>query len=294
MNLALGDAALDVYSVDLGYANRRLSGPLLSQGTASWGLGLKELRQSHFIGLEGIGAEDVLIFQPSFPGLYDSRRSAAPWTGRTARRVLFAAPERMRDPWTSNTVHDMAAETQPLYADQLRTIVTTFAPGRRGDRESIRQVLRILLANAEANDNTDKKLDWYSIALLRVLAHNLLPGLKESMPVDPGVVAEFEKRFAEDFPVLYRPRLVERQFNWVFENATLNLEATDREMLPVLVLDLLARVGIASYLLEVACEEHGQDYEDELDTYLSLAAVLLQDFQRQGMFLTSWELPPTP
>lgn len=188
----------------------------------------------------------------------------------------------------------MTATAQPLYADQLRTIVEAFAPGRRGNRDGIRHVLQILMANAKANDDTDKKLDWYSIALLYVLAHNLLPGLKESMPVDPGVVDEFEKRFAEDFPVLHRPRLVERQFNWVFENATLDLEATDREMLPVLVLDLFARVGIASYLLEFACEEHGQDYKDELDAYLPLAAVLLQDFQQQGKFHTRWELPPLP
>lgn len=188
----------------------------------------------------------------------------------------------------------MTANAHPLYADQLRTIVKAFAPGRRGKRDSVLHVLQIVLSNAEADDDTDKKLDWYSVALFYVLAHNILPGLKESMPVDPGVVDEFEKRFAEEFPVLHRPRLVERQFNWVFENATLDLESTDREMLPVLVLDLLARVGIASYLLEVACEEHGQDYENELDAYLPLAAVLLQDFQEQGKFHASWELPPLP
>jgi hypothetical protein len=188
----------------------------------------------------------------------------------------------------------MTNEAQPLYSDQLRTIVKAFAPGRRGDRSSILHVLQILATNAEANDDTDTKLDWYSIALVYVLAHNLLPGLKEGMPVDPGVVAEFEKRFAEDFPVLHRPRLVERQFNWVFEDATLDLEATDREVLPLLVLDLLARVGIASYLLEVACTEYGQDYEDELEAYLPLAATLLQDFQQQGKFHASWELPFLP
>lgn len=185
----------------------------------------------------------------------------------------------------------MTAKAQPLYVDQLRTIVKAFAPGRRGDHSSIRHVLQTLATNAEANDDTDKKLDWYSIALVYVLAHNLLPGLKEGMPVDPGVVAEFEKHFAEDFPVLHRPRLVERQFNWVLEDATLDLEATDREVLPLLVLDLLARVGIASYLLEVACTEYGQDYEDELEAYLPLAAALLQDFQQQGKFHASWEIP---
>ena len=57
----------------------------------------------------------------------------------------------------------MATEAQPLYADQLQTIVKAFAPGRRGDRSSIRHVLQILATNAEANDDTDKKLDWYSI-----------------------------------------------------------------------------------------------------------------------------------
>lgn len=186
----------------------------------------------------------------------------------------------------------MTAPVQPLYADQLRTMLEAFAPGQRQDRDGLLRVLRILMENARADDDTDKKLDWYSIALFMSVAHNLLPGLKAGLPVDPGVVSELEGRFAEDFPMLHVPRLVERQFNWVFEDASFEFDAGQDLPLPPLALDLLARVGVASYLLETAGEEDGMSFEAELDAFLTIAVAVLHDFQSQGKFHADWELPP--
>ena len=160
------------------------------------------------------------------------------------------------------------SSNQPLYYEQMLVLINAFRAENRTDGGYVRSAMtEVLLRNAQADDGTDRKLDWFSIALCRVLAHNAMPGQHEGMPIDPFFVEVLDMRFADDYPQLYRPNLVNFNLNIVL-GTWVEPDGLSRE--EMLVHSLLARVALCCYMIEDICIDSGRDFDDELESFLSL------------------------
>lgn len=182
--------------------------------------------------------------------------------------------------------------TEPLYCTQLRSLLELFRPEYRTDENAVPQALAVLVRNASEDDGTDRQLDWYSIALVRVLAHNMMPGQVEDMPFDPFFIEELDVRFARDFPMLYRPNLVSRVLQ-----ESLGTDAGESGMSreEELILGLLTRVVLSCYMLENASVESDRDFDTELESFLDLAVEQLYYLRDNGQdFGGPIEFPPHP
>jgi len=187
----------------------------------------------------------------------------------------------------------MADSSQLLYSDQLREVLHILAPGLRSPG-SMEPVVQILVRNATENDDTDKKLDWYSIAVFETVTRDHMPAYKETKVLDLEVVAEYEQRFADDFPPMWRPGIVEHQFNFWLEHAENPPPVIADSREEWLIVGFFARVATISYILERVAEGRGGGYEQLVDEYILLGALRLRDYQEDGAFLPHWELPPVP
>lgn len=181
--------------------------------------------------------------------------------------------------------------SQPLYVLQLREALEAFKPGRRDEPEQLVKVVHLLMRNAKTADGTDKQLDWYSVAVFETVAHNNLPGTLEGMPPDPGVIEKYEQQFAQDFPSLWRPRIVEKQFHDWLAHTYQPMPIVSDSCEEYLLLAFFARVIVVSYMLEDFDGDVDRGYEQLVDEYMLLGALRLRDYQEQGAFLPEWELP---
>jgi hypothetical protein len=178
---------------------------------------------------------------------------------------------------------------QPLYVDQFKQLIWAFRPESSSDKAQMRAALALLAQNAQADDGTDLKLDYLSIAFFMGLAHNMMPGVKEGLPLDPFYIRQMEARLNSIHPTFYRPAFVEKTFNDFLEGAAVetNLGPTEE-----LTLGLVTRVGLSALMLEDATlESDSQDFEREYADFLEMAAILLRRWQDNGQIPESWELP---
>jgi len=180
---------------------------------------------------------------------------------------------------------------QPLYYEQMLTLLNAFRPESRADAASVTKgIEEVVMRNAMANDGTDRKLDWFSITLCRVLAHNLIPGQHEGMPVDPFFVESLDERFAGDYPRIHRPDLINYSLHLVLGSMVTEPETSNREEL--LFLGLLARSALCCYMLEEVCADSGRDFDEELESFVNLAVEQLYYLRDQGQdFGGGMELP---
>jgi len=182
---------------------------------------------------------------------------------------------------------------QPLYYEQMLVLLNAFRPESRSNAGDVQSAMEaVLLRNAQADDGTDRKLDWFSITLCRVLAHNVMPGQHEGMPVDPFFVEGLDARFADDYPQLHRPNLVNFNLHIVLGAWVEPEESSQAEML---FLGLLARTALCCYMLEDICSDSGRDFDDELESFLGLAVEQLYYLRDHGQdFGGDMELPWHP
>jgi hypothetical protein len=182
---------------------------------------------------------------------------------------------------------------QPLYYEQMLVLLNAFRPENRLDSSRVPSVMQtVLLRNAQADDGTDRKLDWFSIALCRVLAHNAMPGQHDGMPVDPFFVESLDTRFAGDYPKIHRPHLVNFNLHTVLGMWVEPEVSTQEEML---FLGLLTRTALCCYMLEDICHDSGRDFDEELQSFLMLAVEQLYYLRDQGQdFGGEMELPWHP